>query len=812
MEADSMDRHRSFPVSRILSGFALSFLFTAASAATDLEGDLSGHLPAGVYRIVEDVAVPAGQTLTLAPGVVFEFEDDFWEEYELDVRGTLDAQGTDTAPIHFRTASGVSEYNYIRIGGGASVLRHCRIEDAGKVTALDEGGLWIDGCSPLIEDCEVVSGSWHGIWVTGAGAAPEIRRTFVHGNGGDGISASGGAGVTVFNAVVRDNGGDGICVSDGTNRIVGSLVVGNAEDGIDCRGISPFEALLINDTVADNGSENLSDSGLFDLYNTIVVGIGGSPRSTIHSWITEDPAFFRFVDRPYGLYRLDDDSPARERGTRFGPPATWLPDADLAGNPRIVGIVDLGATESTAPADPGTGGTWFSSALVGPRMTQPAFAIPGERIRIRIARLGAYDPGEYTVRLIDPLALARDLSVVAATGRDAAPGTDLAAQLHTVGIETIQEITAEVPDDLPAGLYDLEIDLRGDTYRSHHAVRIVEAYPEEWTFLHITDTHIGYDEEAYTAGERLRFFVREANFLNPHLVVVTGDICENQSLENVAYADSFLAAIAELRVPILVQPGNHDHYNDHGDYNPAGFFRYFQSINRYRNAVLRFGPASFFALNTGSDQGVDQLYRCLGPTDEALDWMESVLGTFDPVDDHPRFLLTHGPNYDYFSYNAQNTGRVRDLLDQYDFALGLAGHTHRFETFRNEGDNWFGRNDYSHDHDWIRDVPFPGYPLHVQTSALGKEEHLGAALDSTGRPVLVDHAGHADPSVPSQRGLFGDDIAFRAIRVADGSVASFTADIDGDGYRNTENAWLLGELEFASWTEDDGRIVSEVTN
>jgi hypothetical protein len=156
-------------------------------------------------------------------------------------------------------------------------------------------------------------------------------------------------------------------------------------------------------------------------------------------------------------------------------------------------------------------------------------------------------------------------------------------------------------------------------------------------------------------------------------------------------------------------------------------------------------------------------------------------------------------------------------MNSHAFSLGLAGHTHRFETFLNEGDNWFGRNDFDHEQDWLRDVPFPGYPLHVQTSALGKEEHLGARL-----PDSLRAGGTADVErlaaeletleEPRGRGIFGDDIGWRWVQVENDEVAFFTADTDGDGYRNTEDPWLLGELLFTLEEPGDGSVISSVEN
>ena len=285
-------------------------------------------------------------------------------------------------------------------------------------------------------------------------------------------------------------------------------------------------------------------------------------------------------------------------------------------------------------------------------------------------------------------------------------------------------------------------------------------------------------------------------------------------------------------MPVLALPGNHERYNEEGAYNPLGYFRHFHSVNRFANAEVTVGSARIYGLDSGPELGTAELYRCLGPTTPALDWVESRLASLDPQADRPRFLLTHGPNYDYYAWNGQNTGRVRDLAAAYGFALCLAGHTHRFEAYRNEETNWLGRNGYFADDDWGEDVPFQGFPLHLQTSSLGKEEHLampvvvspetqpgvtaantlsttaaGATLPVVASPDMLP----APPGEP-QRGILGDDIGFRWIEVEGKEVSFFSADTDGDGWRSTEYGWLLGELVFAISMEPNGTITSRVTN
>ncbi len=145
-----------------------------------------------------------------------------------------------------------------------------------------------------------------------------------------------------------------------------------------------------------------------------------------------------------------------------------------------------------------------------------------------------------------------------------------------------------MPEGTPADFYRIDIDIAGTVYASQSAVRVYDAYPSSWGFIQITDVHVGYEGTSYSSLERLQAFVREANFLNPEIVVVTGDICDNQ-IAGHDWPSQFLGAIAALEVPVYVVPGNHDYYNDGESYDPAGAHRYFTEINRFENSVVSSG-------------------------------------------------------------------------------------------------------------------------------------------------------------------------------------------------------------------------------
>lgn len=477
----------------------------------------------------------------------------------------------------------------------------------------------------------------------------------------------------------------------------------------------------------------------------------------------------------------------------------------------------------TVPLAAAAGEPWFSDDLFAPRLGQPTLREAGEDFTSYIGIAGSYTVGDVAADLTAPDGATLPLTTVSVTALALVAGNDLDVMLYADGLETVQEIVFDVPPDTPAGFYGIEIDVAGTVYESQSAVRVYDTYPESWGFIQITDTHVGYEGSGYSSLERLEIFVQEANFLDPELVVVTGDVCEHMNA-GTDWPQQFLGTVAELHVPVYVIPGNHDYYNNGESYDSGGYMRYFHEINRFENSVVTLGTARFYGVTTQYDGGLFQLYRCHGPSTEALDWIEDDLAGVGSSD-RPRFLLMHGPNYDRLVWNTTNVTSVRDLMTTGDFDLALAGHTHRFETFLNSGTNSLGRNDFASGDDWESDVSFPGYPLHVQTSSLGKDqgEALAAAdsldamsLERAARHGIDDPRGLAATIRAAEssdvRGPLGETIAWRWVQVDGPDVTFFTADTDGDGYRDTEAPWMLGEITFSVETDTAGVVTSTVDN
>ena len=147
------------------------------AATTMVSGDVSGTwtVDGSPYLIGGDITVPAGQTLTIAPGVEVLFES--W--YKLTVNGTLLAEGTAESPILFTGTHPTAGWLGIRLinASDASRLTYVVIEK-GRATGAAPlnvgGGLYIENSSPTIsfstfrDNYATTSGG--GIYLTGSNA------------------------------------------------------------------------------------------------------------------------------------------------------------------------------------------------------------------------------------------------------------------------------------------------------------------------------------------------------------------------------------------------------------------------------------------------------------------------------------------------------------------------------------------------------------------------------------------------------------------------------------------------------------------
>jgi hypothetical protein len=112
----------------------------------------------GEITLTEDILVPAGVTLTIAPGTIIKISSaestKTDPEYlsplvELTVRGALRAEGTPQAPIRFSPAAEKKEGGWagIIIDGGTASLRACHIESAETAVHVLSGTLELNNAT-----------------------------------------------------------------------------------------------------------------------------------------------------------------------------------------------------------------------------------------------------------------------------------------------------------------------------------------------------------------------------------------------------------------------------------------------------------------------------------------------------------------------------------------------------------------------------------------------------------------------------------------------------------------------------------------
>ncbi|MFO8078560.1 MAG: metallophosphoesterase [Thermoplasmatota archaeon] len=226
--------------------------------------------------------------------------------------------------------------------------------------------------------------------------------------------------------------------------------------------------------------------------------------------------------------------------------------------------------------------------------------------------------------------------------------------------QNIKYATVTIPLDTPPELYNLTliIETEGETYSTSRprAVSIKESMSDSFTFVHLTDFHIG-DPRGLTENfkeiigwKASRKTIEEINLLNPDFVIISGDLTFGQ-LYPFEYSFEYPTCyeiLQEFKVPTYLCPGNHDGYvqtfqdglkfweNYFGpqyysfDYHNTHFL----SINSYDwpyKARLGF---SYLVFNWGGSIQQDQ-----------LNWIENDLTSHSEAD-QTIMMMHHNPLWD----------------------------------------------------------------------------------------------------------------------------------------------------------------------
>jgi len=218
---------------------------------------------------------------------------------------------------------------------------------------------------------------------------------------------------------------------------------------------------------------------------------------------------------------------------------------------------------------------------------------------------------------------------------------------------------------VPPGLYDLAVTSYSPSGKvawtkiEPNSVCIRASYDLPSKVFWVTDVHIN------TSPERIQNFrgiVRLANFLNPDIVVITGDVVDNPMEEYYRLARDL---ISDLEMPAILCGGNHDHATE------GNFFE--QHLAPW-NGSLNFGPIHIATLDTGPGSIDGKL------TDSQLVWLEKDLSAHAHM--QYKVLMMHHPMFDANNPRNETVDRVYHICARHGVNLILNGHMHRDIVFR----------------------------------------------------------------------------------------------------------------------------------
>lgn len=187
---------------------------------------------------------------------------------------------------------------------------------------------------------------------------------------------------------------------------------------------------------------------------------------------------------------------------------------------------------------------------------------------------------------------------------------------------TIYNVTVNIPSGTPEKLYDLEVAYTGNGQRitdsQPHAVKVIDEFKKDFTFLHLTDTHVGsprnvgdpenpssidpalskeagiWDPDPNKRWLYLQKAINEVNLTNPDFVVLTGDLMFGQMnpQEYIYEYEEAYKMLQKLNVPVYIVPGNHDYYAQ--DATLADGAKYWEKYFGPQYFSFDYGPYAHF--------------------------------------------------------------------------------------------------------------------------------------------------------------------------------------------------------------------------
>lgn len=160
------------------------------------------------------------------------------------------------------------------------------------------------------------------------------------------------------------------------------------------------------------------------------------------------------------------------------------------------------------------------------------------------------------------------------------------------------------PTDLPHGLYALEAAAGDALDRTPRALAVLPPPGDVYTFVHLSDTHIGSERHKRPSRDILRDCIAAVNQAGAAFCVITGDLTQSGLS---AEFQGFLEQLDGCQIPTFVCPGNHDR-------EALNYERFFgplvYTFTFGRDAFLSFDTKDFYtAPDLGPQPGDIELAR-----------------------------------------------------------------------------------------------------------------------------------------------------------------------------------------------------------
>ena len=322
-------------------------------------------------------------------------------------------------------------------------------------------------------------------------------------------------------------------------------------------------------------------------------------------------------------------------------------------------------------------------------------------------------------------------------------------------------LSASIPVTVGYDLYSLEVTVDKSIGLEFNAVCIRESFPDNFTFVHLTDTHV--NNETFEQVEKC---FREINLIQPDFALISGDLVHESCPEQY---EMLIELVAKLRVPAYLTMGNHDYTNLFGFNNDPVY--YIEHITPIRDYSFDFGDHHFVGMDSGHT--VDWPYNTgSGFTDEQMRWLEGDLRAHRQSTS--RFIFMHHPAIDITGITIKNNREeFIALCDEYDVEMTLSGHTHWDAVYDKNGNKKEGGVG------WVNGTKF------LQTTTAGMKSPLYA------------FAG------------------YRLLRVTSGELDTYTYDYDANGVRDAASCIPYDNISLSCSPDNDGtadRMTARINN